>query len=90
MGNAEEHDVISNEWQHWDAWRSLAYGYSHLEVHNETHMTVDFQSDNLGGQIVDAVTLSKDRPCVFGACTSTPHTAFAPPGARCPPPISLY
>jgi hypothetical protein len=83
VGNAEEHDNIADEWQHWDAWRSLAYGYSHLEVHNETHMTVDFQSDNLGGQIIDAITVSKDRPCGFGNC-STSANKFAEPGAANP------
>ena len=83
VGNAEQHDVISNEWQHWDAFRSLAYGYSHLEV-NETHATVDFQSDNLGGQLQDSITLSKDRTCVFGRCATEPATPFAQQGASDP------
>jgi hypothetical protein len=38
-------------------------------VHNSTHLEVDFQSDNLGGQIIDAVMLTKSpgAHCNFGS-----------------------
>ena len=72
VGCAEEHDVFADAWHPWTAWRSLAYGYSHMTAHNTTHFSFDFQSDNVGGQVVDEFVLSKDTPCQFGsACASS-------------------
>ena len=79
VGCAEEHDDMSVAWQPWTAWRSMAYGYSHMTIHNATHMTFDFQSDNLGGAVADEFVMAKDAPCNFGAACTPPGTA-APEG----------
>ena len=53
-------------------------------MRNSTHLELDFQSDNLGGAVIDSVVLTKDRPCVFGAkCAPppSPSPAAATPNA---------
>jgi hypothetical protein len=74
VGCAEEHDPFSEPWHEWTAWRSMAYGYSHLTVINSTHLELDFQSDNLGGRVIDAVMVTKSpgRLCNFGAECAVP------------------
>ena len=65
----------------WSAWRSMAYGYSHLLVRNATHLELDFQSDNLAGALIDKFTLTKDQPCGFGGkCRTLPPAADAMEG----------
>ena len=38
-----------------------------MTVHNRTHLEFDFQSDNLGGAVIDSVVLTEDARCGFGA-----------------------
>ena len=82
VGCAEQHDAMADPWHPWSAWRSEAYGYSHLTVHNSTHLEFDFQSDNLGGAVIDSFTITKDTPCSFGsACSPAVVGASASKGA---------
>ena len=60
--NAEGASVRLVGLQPWTAWRSLAYGYSHMDIVNATHLHVDIVSTNLGGAIVDEEWLVKDGP----------------------------
>ena len=66
VGNAEERDVFADPFHNWTAWRSSAWGYSHMTIHNGTHLEFDSQSDNLGGDIVDRIMMSKASACTFG------------------------
>ena len=36
VGCAEQHDAMSSSWHTWTDWRSEAYGYSHMTVHNRS------------------------------------------------------
>lgn len=65
IGNAEETNIFS-EYMEWTGWRSYHYGYTHLEVHNTTSLSVDFLSTQLGGKIVDSFTITKSQLTGFG------------------------
>ena len=66
-GNAEETNVWNRGFDAWTAWRSYHFGYTHLEVHNATAITVDFLSTNMGGATTDSFAITKSRTCAFGS-----------------------
>eukprot|EP01065_Artemidia_motanka_P032095 TRINITY_DN39147_c0_g1_i1.p1 TRINITY_DN39147_c0_g1~~TRINITY_DN39147_c0_g1_i1.p1 ORF type:complete len:718 (+),score=191.25 TRINITY_DN39147_c0_g1_i1:78-2156(+) len=90
-GNAEETNIFERGFDPWTGWRSYHFGYSHMLVQNTTHLSVDFLSTNLGGQITDSFTMVKDATCNFGEmCSRTaapagtaPTSSPATRAARC-------
>ena len=65
-GNSEETSAFFKPYDPWTAWRSYHFGYTHLVAHNQSSLTIDFTSTNLGGAITDEVTIVKTKPCNFG------------------------
>merc|ERR1712154_235 len=47
--------------QAWSAFRSTDYGYTHMTVHNSTHLTIEQISDDQHGQTIDRMMLIKDK-----------------------------
>ena len=46
-----------------------------MDWRHSTHLEFDFQSDNLGGAVIDSFWLTKDAPCGFGAGCPPPSGA---------------
>ncbi len=65
--NAEGTNVFSSPRQSWTAFRSLSFGYTHLNVVNSTMLYIDVISPSLGGAIIDDVYITKDSMCSFGS-----------------------
>ena len=66
-GNAEQSSVWSANPQLWTAWRSYHFGYSHMTIHNASHLEIDVIATNLGDLVTDNVMMvKKDKTCNFG------------------------
>ncbi|XP_071797394.1 acid phosphatase type 7-like [Asterias amurensis] len=59
-GCKERHDLFLFS-KPWDAFRSIDYGYSVMQIRNKTHLTWEQVSDDQSGKVIDKFTLIKDR-----------------------------
>ncbi|RUS75262.1 hypothetical protein EGW08_016977 [Elysia chlorotica] len=60
-GCREIHDNFTSDPHEWSAFRSLDYGYTRMHVINTTHLYLEQVSDDKGGQVIDKMTLIKER-----------------------------
>ncbi|KAI3383886.1 hypothetical protein SNEBB_008838 [Seison nebaliae] len=58
-GCQEKHNDFKDDKPSWSAFRALDYGYSRVTVHNDTHIYVDYVSDDKKGQVIDQFWIVK-------------------------------
>ena len=60
-GNHERIDPFIKEPKYWSAFRIADYGYTRMQVVNETHINFEQVSDDKDGTVVDKFTVRKDK-----------------------------
>lgn len=59
-GCRERHDGFGPQ-KAWSAFRNADYGYTRMQIHNKTHLSLEQVSDDQGGKIIDRITIIKTK-----------------------------
>ncbi|XP_061090193.1 acid phosphatase type 7 [Conger conger] len=60
-GCKEKHDGFIPEPRDWSAFRSSDYGYTRMQVLNDTHLYLEQVSDDQYGKVIDSIWLVKEK-----------------------------
>ncbi|XP_067099951.1 acid phosphatase type 7 isoform X1 [Osmerus mordax] len=60
-GCREKHDQFNPNPKDWSALRSTDYGYTRMQVVNNTHLYLEQVSDDQHGQVIDSIWVVKDK-----------------------------
>ncbi|BFZ11866.1 hypothetical protein BsWGS_14905 [Bradybaena similaris] len=60
-GCSEHHEYFIKDPAEWSAFRNSEYGYSRMKFLNQTHLYVEQVSDDQDGQIIDKITIIKEK-----------------------------
>ncbi|XP_006813616.1 acid phosphatase type 7-like [Saccoglossus kowalevskii] len=60
-GCREDHDGFQPPYRPWSAFRSQDYGYTRMQILNNTHLYMEQVSDDKKGEVIDKIMLIKDK-----------------------------
>ncbi|KAM6961305.1 acid phosphatase type 7 [Aplochiton taeniatus] len=60
-GCREKHDPFVPDPRDWSAFRSTDYGYTRMELVNNTHLYLEQVSDDQDGKVIDSIWVVKDK-----------------------------